>query len=130
MLDSLESRRQPLAPLPVFVGRFLKFVAFAGALVAVALGIGILGYHMIAGFSWIDSLLNASMILGGMGPMGDLPNDAAKVFASGYALFSGLMFISITGILLTPFAHRTLHAFHLDEKDLDETEKGKEPESQ
>lgn len=117
MLDSLESRRQPLATIPVFIGRFFKFVILAGGLIAVALGIGIVGYHYIAKFSWIDSLLNASMILGGMGPMGDLPNDGAKVFASAYALFSGLMFISITGILLTPFAHRTLHAFHLDEGD-------------
>ena len=119
MLDSLESRTEPLAPISVFLRRFLKFVAVAGAVVAVALGVGILGYHYIAKFSWIDSLLNASMILGGMGPLGDLPNDAAKLFASAYALFSGLMFISITGILLTPFAHRTLHVFHLDEEDLD-----------
>jgi hypothetical protein len=118
MLASLESRKEPLAPISVFLRRFLKFGSLAVALIVLALGIGILGYHYVAEFSWIDSLLNASMILGGMGPMGDLSNDAAKLFASAYALFSGLMFISITGILLTPFAHRTLHVFHLDEEDL------------
>jgi hypothetical protein len=73
----------------------------------------------------VDSLLNASMILGGMGPVGDLHSDAAKVFASVYALFSGIVFIALMGIILAPFAHRALHAFHLDEKDIDEDDKGK-----
>ncbi|MFC5457611.1 hypothetical protein [Prosthecobacter fluviatilis] len=112
-----ESRTDPLASRWVFVRRVLKFATIASAVCGVALGIGILGYHCIAGFSWIDSLLNASMILGGMGPMGDLPSDAAKVFASFYALFSGLVFISVMGIVLAPAAHRALHLFHLEEED-------------
>jgi len=112
-----ESRTDPLAPRRVFVRRVIKYASIAFAVVGVALGIGILGYHYIARFSWIDSLLNASMILGGMGPMGDLPSDASKVFASFYALFSGLVFISVIGIVLAPAAHRALHHFHLDEED-------------
>lgn len=112
-----ESRTDPLAPRFVFVRRMIKFATMGGGVCGVALGIGILGYHFIAKFNWIDSLLNASMILGGMGPMGDLPSDAAKVFASFYALFSGLVFISVMGIVLAPAAHRALHLFHLDEED-------------
>jgi len=83
--------------------------------IALSLGAGIVGYHYLARFAWIDSLLNASMILGGMGPMGDLPNSAAKVFASIYALFSGLIFIGVLGVLLAPFVHRLMHRFHIDE---------------
>lgn len=84
-------------------------------MIALSLGAGIVGYHYLARFAWIDSLLNASMILGGMGPMGDLPNSAAKVFASIYALFSGLIFIGVLGVLLAPFVHRLMHRFHIDE---------------
>ena len=90
-------------------------VAFATGVAALALLAGIAGYHYIAHFPWIDSLLNASMILGGMGPVGDLKNDAGKVFASIYALFSGLVFIGVLGMLLAPFVHRLMHRFHIDE---------------
>jgi hypothetical protein len=112
-----ESRTDPLASRFVFARRMVKFATIAFMVIGVALGIGILGYHFIARFSWIDSLLNASMILGGMGPVGDLPSAAAKVFASFYALFSGLVFISVMGIVLAPAAHRALHLFHMDEED-------------
>lgn len=112
-----ETRTAPLASHLVFAWRLLKHSTLALFVIGVALGIGILGYHYIAQFSWIDSLLNASMILGGMGPIGALPNDAAKVFASFYALFSGLVFISVMGIVLAPAAHRALHLFHLEEED-------------
>ncbi len=90
----------------------------AGGLVAVSLLIGIVGYHFMAGLGWIDALLNASMILTGMGPVTELRSDAAKVFASAYALFSGVAFITATGILLTPMFHRVLHRFHMDDKDM------------
>jgi hypothetical protein len=114
----LESRQDPIAPRHVFAWRFVKFLLGAQLLAGFALGLGVLGYHYIAGFTWVDSLLNASMILGGMGPMGELPSDAAKVFASAYALFSGLVFITVTGIVLAPVAHRVLHLFHLDNDDI------------
>jgi hypothetical protein len=84
--------------------------------IGIALGIGVVGYHGLGGLSWIDSLLNASMILGGMGPVDPLKSDTAKIFASLYALFSGLAFIGVSGLMLAPFAHRLLHRVHLEEK--------------
>ncbi|SKA82758.1 hypothetical protein SAMN02745166_00960 [Prosthecobacter debontii] len=113
-----ESKRSRLAPFSVFAWRMFKFTGVALALAGVALLIGVLGYHYIAEMNWVDSLLNASMILGGMGPMGELKSDAAKLFASAYALFSGLVFISVMGIVLAPAAHRTLHLFHLEDDEL------------
>ncbi|HSY19313.1 MAG TPA: hypothetical protein VK815_13300 [Candidatus Acidoferrales bacterium] len=101
-----------------FYRRFFKAMLFAGAVIGASLFLGILGYRFIAGFGWVDSLLNASMILSGMGPVGELKTDGAKVFASAYALFSGVVFISATGILLSPVFHRVLHRFHIEEKDL------------
>jgi len=92
-------------------------LALAFGMVAFGVGLGMLGYHHLAGFSWVDSLLNACMILGGMGPVGDLPNDRAKVFASLYALFSGLVFIAIMAVLVAPILHRILHRFHLADED-------------
>lgn len=112
-----ESHASPLASRRVFARRMAMFGIMAALVAGTALLIGILGYRYIAGMAWVDSLLNASMILGGMGPMGDLPSDGAKVFASAYALFSGLVFISVMGIVLTPAAHRMLHVFHLDEDE-------------
>jgi hypothetical protein len=111
----LERKHEKLAPLSVFIRRMANSVAMAGLLVAAALSIGVSGYHWIAGFSWVDSLLDASMILGGMGPVNQLTTTGAKIFASAYALFSGLMFIGVMGIVLTPVAHRLLHKFHIDE---------------
>ena len=90
-------------------------LAMAGLLIAVALLIGISGYHWIAGMAWIDSLLEASMILGGMGQINPLTTTGAKVFASAYALASGLMFIGVMGIVMAPVVHRLLHKFHMDE---------------
>jgi len=90
---------------------------FAISILAVALGIGIAGYHFIAGFSWIDAFLNASMILTGMGPVGELTTTPAKIFASCYALFSGCIFITVIAVALAPALHRVLHRFHIDETD-------------
>ena len=114
-----ESKFEKLAPLSVFVRRVAASVVLAGSLIVVALSIGILGYHRIAGFDWVDSVLEASMILGGMGPVNPLTTPGAKMFAAGYALFSGLVFIAIMGIVLTPLTHRMLHKFHIDEESLE-----------
>jgi hypothetical protein len=111
-----EHRNLPLLSRAKFlrrVGRHLLIALFA---IGVAFGIGVLGYHFLGDLGWIDSLLNASMILGGMGPVDPLHSTVAKVFASCYALFSGLAFIGITGLLLAPFAHRLLHRFHIETK--------------
>ena len=101
-----------------FFHRFLLALALSAGLLGFSLGLGILGYHYIATFNWIDSLLNAAMILTGMGPVGILNSDEAKLFASAYALFSGMVFITATGILLAPILHRVLHRFHIEERDL------------
>ena len=113
-----ERKFEKLASISVFVRRMAASVVMAGILIAVALLIGIIGYHRIAGFDWVDSILEASMILGGMGPVNPLATTGAKMFASGYALFSGLVFIAIMGIVLAPITHRMLHKFHIDEEDL------------
>lgn len=113
-----ERRHDQLAPVSVYVQRIVGSLVIGFGLMAVALSIGIAGYHFIAGFNWIDSLLEASMILGGMGPVRELPNESAKVFASIYALFSGVVFIALMGIILSPIAHRVLHKFHVDEEDV------------
>jgi len=111
-----EHRTQPLLSRAQFGRRLLAHVSFALGVMAVALGIGMLGYRLTEGMPWIDALLNASMILGGMGPVGELHSDAAKVFASIYALFSGVVFIGLAGVLLAPLMHRLMHRFHLPEK--------------
>ena len=113
-----ERKYEKLAPISIFVRRMAASVLIAGILIAVALFIGIMGYHRIAQFDWVDSLLEASMILGGMGPVNPLHTTGAKIFASGYALFSGLVFIAVMGIVLAPVTHRMLHRFHIDEEDL------------
>ncbi len=112
-----ERKHQNIAPVPVFIKRLALYFGAALLLILAALFIGIAGYHWFAGLTWIDSLLNASMILGGMGPVNPLPDPGAKVFASVYALFSGLMFIAVMGVVFSPILHRILHKFHVDDKD-------------
>ncbi len=109
-----EHRRQPLLHWRAYALRQARHALFALALVAAALGIGVLGYHHFEDMAWVDALVNAAMILGGMGPMGALQTASGKVFAACYALFSGLMFIVIVGVLFAPVVHRFLHHLHLD----------------
>ena len=110
-----ESRSDPLAPRHVFFWRFLRYFTAAAMLVGVSLGAGILGYHYIGEMGWIDSVLNASMILGGMGQVDPVTTVSGKLFASAYALFSGLLFIGAASLVLAPFVHRILHSLHLDD---------------
>jgi hypothetical protein len=114
-----ERKTEKLATMDIFLRRMFKSLFLVLALIMVALAIGTVGYHWIAELSWIDAFLEASMILGGMGPTSQLASNGAKIFASLYALFSGLIFIAMMGILLTPIAHRMLHAFHIDEAEED-----------
>lgn len=109
-----EKRGDELAPRSVFLKRVFTSILGGLTLIAFALTIGIAGYHWIAGFGWLDSLLEASMILSGMGPVGRLETDAAKVFASLYALFGGIVFIVVMGVVLSPLAHRLIHKFHIE----------------
>jgi len=112
-----ERRQQRLLSRIEFSKRVGRHGLVALGVLVFGLGGGVLGYHYIAGLSWIDSLLNASMILGGMGPVDPLKTDCAKLFASFYALFSGLAFIGIVSVLLAPFVHRMLHRFHAEERE-------------
>src|SRR5579863_523688 len=111
---ALERRYQPLISRRAFAWRYLCWGLVAAAILGGSLAVGICGYHYLEGIPWIDSLLNASMILGGMGPVDTLKTTAGKVFASLYALYSGLALISIAGMMLTPAVHRLLHKFHLE----------------
>ena len=111
-----ERRKQPLLSAARFAKRVIRHFILAFLVLAAGLGIGVLGYHCLGELNWIDSLLNASMILGGMGPVDTLHSSAAKIFASGYALFAGLVFISIASLIVAPFAHRILHRFNLDKE--------------
>jgi hypothetical protein len=107
-------RHAPLPPRKKFLRRFARSAAAAGGLVAGSLGLGVLGYHLFGGLTWLDALVNASMILTGMGPVNGISTVAGKLFASFYALFSGVMFLTIVAVLLAPAVHRFLHRFHLD----------------
>jgi hypothetical protein len=109
-----EHFRQPLIPRTAFFVRVAWHVLIAVGIVLVSLAIGIVGYHEFEGLSWIDATVNASMILGGMGPMNPLNTTAGKLFASFYALFSGIVFLVAIAVLLAPAVHRFLHRFHFE----------------
>jgi hypothetical protein len=111
-----EHHKQPLASQKVFARRLVRNGLAAFLLLLFSLGIGILGYHFLGEISWIDSLLNASMILGGMGPIDEMKTDQAKIFASFYAIYSGVILLASVGVLATPIFHRFLHNLHLVEK--------------
>jgi hypothetical protein len=109
-----EHRSQPVLSQKLFISRVFSHGLVALIVVTVSLGVGILGYRLTARLSWIDSLLNAAMILGGMGPVNEISTDLGKLFASFYALYSGVAFLAIAAVLVAPFAHRLLHSLHLD----------------
>jgi hypothetical protein len=111
-----EHRRQPLASRKIFTRRLLNNAIFALGILLISLGIGMCGYHFLEGLSWIDPLLNASMILGGMGPVNPLRTSAGKIFASFYALYSGVVLLASVGVLAAPIFHRFLHHFHLQDE--------------
>lgn len=97
---------------PAFVRRLGLHGGYALGLIAASIVIGMIGYHWLARQSWVDSFLNTCMLLGGMGPVGDLPNATAKIFAGLFALYAGLLFLVVAILLLTPVFHRVLHRFH------------------
>jgi hypothetical protein len=109
-----EHRAEPLLPLAKFLKRLAAHAGVAIGIVIGSLLIGILGYHFLEGLAWIDALVNAAMILGGMGPVNVLNTNAGKLFASFYALYSGMIFLVAAGIIFAPVFHRILHRFHLE----------------
>jgi hypothetical protein len=110
----LEHRSQPLLSRADFLRRWALFAVVALVLIAGSLAIGMVGYRVFEGMSWLDAYLNAAMLLGGMGPVGELHHPAGKVFAGLYAMFSGLVLLVSVGVMLAPLFHRFLHRFHLD----------------
>ena len=112
-----EHREQPPVSRGAFARRLLLHGGYALALIAFSLGVGMGGYHWLADLRWVDAFVNASMLLAGMGPVDPLRTDAAKVFAGCYALYSGLIFVAVALLLLTPVFHRVLHRFHWEGRD-------------
>ncbi len=119
-----EQKKQKLLPKNIFYRRLWKNAIVGFIIMFISLSIGVIGYKLtIPQLDWYDSLLNASMILSGMGPMIDPAvclSKTAKVFASLYALFSGVAFIGTIGIVIAPIAHRFFHRLHLEDTDKDQ----------
>jgi hypothetical protein len=109
-----EHKSERLLSRAAFIRRLVRHTIIACVIVAGALAIGVVCYRELAHLSWIDAILNASMILGGMGPVAVLETSASKLFASAYALFSGVIFIAVAGLLFAPIFHRLFHHFHMD----------------
>jgi ABC-type transport system involved in cytochrome c biogenesis permease component len=114
-----EPRSSPLAPRRTYYARLARSIAAGLLIVIAALLAGMLGYHRFEGMIWIDAFANAAMILSGMGPLAPLTTTAGKLFAGCYALFSGLAFIAVIGVVIAPMAHRFLHRFHLEAEEQD-----------
>jgi hypothetical protein len=109
-----ERRQHPLAPKHVFRSRQIRSLGVAGTVLGGSLLIGIAGYHWLGGLAWLDALVNASMILGGEGPVDRITRPAGKWFASAYALYSGVALLTSVGIIFSPGVHRLLHRFHIE----------------
>ncbi len=111
---------RPLPPRSHLWRRMAKSAVIVLGIITVGLGIGISGYRGLEGLSWVDSFLNAAMILSGMGPANELHTMAGKVFAGCYAIFSGVLFITMAAVLFAPVVHRFMHRFHLELERRDE----------
>lgn len=111
-----ESRHQPVLPRREFTRRLAENFGFASLLIGVSLFGGMLGYVGFEGMTWVDAFANAAMILSGMGPLEPVKTTPGKIFAGCYALYSGLMVIVATSIILAPVVHRLLHQFHVESK--------------
>jgi hypothetical protein len=109
-----EHHKRPLLPKRDFYRRQARYTCLSLSILAVSLGLGTAGYHGFGSLSWTDAFLNASMILTGMGPVDRMDTEAGKLFASFYALYSGIAFLTMAGVLFAPIYHRFLHKMHLD----------------
>jgi hypothetical protein len=116
-----EHHKKPLISRREFISRQLRYTGFSSVILIFSIGMGMFGYHFWGVLPWIDSFLNASMILTGMGPVDHLNTDSGKLFASFYALFSGISFLTFVAVLFAPLYHRFLHKLHMDIEDSSET---------
>jgi hypothetical protein len=120
-----ERRHEPLLPRRLFAWRLVRHIALALGITVLCLGIGILGYHHYEGMTWLNAFGNSSMILSGMGPLDHPQTRGGMIFASFYALFSGVIFLTRFGIVLAPIFHRTIHKFHRDATAAEKSPAGK-----
>ncbi len=109
-----EDRRTPPLPPKRFARRMAAHVAVAAGLVGVSLLAGMWGYKHYEHLAWRDAFLNTAMLLGGMGPVDPLRSDGGKVFAGIFALYAGMVFLVVAGLLLVPVIHRIAHLFHFE----------------
>jgi hypothetical protein len=114
-----EHKSQPLLPRRQFLQRMVAAIGVTLAIIAASLAFGMAGYHFLGGLPWIDALLNSAMILTGMGPVDPMQSTGGKLFATVYALYSGVAFLSMMAVLLAPIIHRAMHKFHLDAEEDD-----------
>jgi hypothetical protein len=117
LLTDFERINQPLATRGQFFRRLGRNLGLAVILIAILLVIGILGYRGLEGLGWIDAYAHAAMILSGMGPYGEPATAAGKLFEGTYALFSGLVVVATTGLILAPVLHRIMHGLHVPDDD-------------
>lgn len=113
----LEHLNERVVPLPHFIARLGRYALFSFTLIAASIVIGVVGYRSFADLTWIDSFHMSCMILTGMGPVIEMKTDGAKLFSSFYALYSGVAFLSIVGVFLTPIVHRILHILHIENNE-------------
>jgi hypothetical protein len=116
----LESKKQKVVSMNRFIARIGKYILLSMIVITFSMAIGTIGYHFVANISWIDSFHMAALILTGMGPVVEMTTPAAKIFSSFYALYSGVAFLSLTAVFMTPLIHRLLHILHVEDEESNE----------
>jgi hypothetical protein len=119
-----ERKSDPLLTSRQFLSRMCASIGVTLIIMTASLAIGMTGYHFLGTLPWLDALLNSAMILTGMGPVDTIQTSGGKLFATFYALYSGIAFLSMTAVLLAPIVHRAMHAFHLDAEEDDDNKSG------
>lgn len=110
-----EAHSRDLLPRRIFLRRFSRNLLYGFVIIVVSLLLGMWGYSYFEKMTWVDAYVNAAMILSGMGPVSTLQTEGGKVFAGTYAIFSGVLFLVIVGIIFAPVVHRFFRKFHMDE---------------
>jgi hypothetical protein len=112
----LENKKEKVVAIPHFLNRMVRYALFSFLLIVLSVSIGVVGYYFIGGLNAIDSFHMACMILTGMGPTAEMQTNAAKIFSSFYALYSGVAFLSITAVFFAPIVHRVLHILQVEKE--------------
>jgi hypothetical protein len=115
MKPMFEHRTRPVLEWRPFLRRAGRHIAWGFLAIIPANAMGTIGYHRLGHLPWVDAFLNASMILGGMGPVDRMETSTGKVFSALYALFSGLFFIAVMSLMIAPWVHRMIHVMHAEE---------------